>query len=66
MGNKAPLPPTGVARSDLAIVGGGSFAFAAAFHAGRKDLRVIMVERDHVGGTCVNAGCIPSKASSRG
>jgi mercuric reductase len=47
---------------DLAIIGGGSAAFAAAIHARRKDLRVIMIERDQVGGTCVNVGCIPSKA----
>lgn len=47
---------------DLAIVGAGSAAFAAAIHARRKDLRVVMVERDQIGGTCVNVGCIPSKA----
>lgn len=49
-------------KYDLAIVGGGSAGFAAAIHARRKDLRVIMVERDEIGGTCVNVGCIPSKA----
>lgn len=47
---------------DLAIVGAGSAAFAAAIHARRKNLRVIMIERDLIGGTCVNVGCIPSKA----
>lgn len=47
---------------DLAIIGGGSAAFAAAIHARRKNLRVIMIERDQIGGTCVNVGCIPSKA----
>lgn len=47
---------------DLAIIGGGSAAFAAAIHARRKDLRVVMVERGEIGGTCVNVGCIPSKA----
>lgn len=47
---------------DLAIIGGGSAAFAAAIHARRKDLRVVMIERDQIGGTCVNVGCIPSKA----
>lgn len=47
---------------DLAIVGAGSAAFAAAIHARRKDLRVVMIERGQVGGTCVNVGCIPSKA----
>ena len=47
---------------DLAIVGAGSAAFAAAIHARRKQFRVIMIERDQIGGTCVNVGCIPSKA----
>lgn len=47
---------------DLAIVGSGGGAFAAAIAASRRELRVIMVERGVVGGTCVNVGCIPSKA----
>jgi len=47
---------------DLAIVGSGGGAFAAAIAARRRELRVIMVERGVVGGTCVNVGCIPSKA----
>jgi mercuric reductase len=47
---------------DLAIVGSGGGAFAAAIAARRRDLRVVMIERAAVGGTCVNIGCIPSKA----
>jgi mercuric reductase len=47
---------------DLAIVGSGGGAFAAAIAARRRHLRVVMVERGTVGGTCVNVGCIPSKA----
>jgi mercuric reductase len=47
---------------DLAIIGSGGGAFAAAIAARRMDLRVVMVERGPVGGTCVNVGCIPSKA----
>ena len=47
---------------DLAIVGSGGGAFAAAIAARRRELRVVMIERDIVGGTCVNIGCIPSKA----
>lgn len=47
---------------DLVIVGAGSAAFAAAIHARRKHRRVLMIERDEIGGTCVNVGCIPSKA----
>jgi mercuric reductase len=47
---------------DLAIVGSGGGAFAAAIAARRRELRVVMIERGTVGGTCVNIGCIPSKA----
>jgi len=47
---------------DLAIVGSGGGAFAAAIRARDKGLRVVMIERGTVGGTCVNVGCIPSKA----
>ena len=47
---------------DLAIVGSGGAAFSAAIAARRADLRVVLVERGTVGGTCVNVGCIPSKA----
>ena len=47
---------------DLAIVGSGGAAFAAAIRAVQQGRRVVMVERGEVGGTCVNVGCIPSKA----
>jgi mercuric reductase len=47
---------------DLAVIGSGGGAFAAAIAASRKDKTVIMVERGTVGGTCVNTGCVPSKA----
>jgi len=47
---------------DLAIIGSGGGAFAAAIAARQRDLRVVMTESATVGGTCVNVGCIPSKA----
>ncbi|EST34277.1 mercury(II) reductase [Streptomyces roseochromogenus] len=47
---------------DLAIIGSGSAAFAAAIAAAGQGRRVVMVERGTLGGTCVNAGCVPSKA----
>lgn len=46
---------------DLAIIGSGAAAFAAAIEARRLDARVVMIERTTVGGTCVNIGCVPSK-----
>lgn len=47
---------------DLAIIGSGGAGFAAAIAATGRGLRVVMMERATVGGTCVNVGCIPSKA----
>lgn len=47
---------------DLAIIGSGAAAFAAAIRATDLGARVAMIERGTVGGTCVNVGCIPSKA----
>ena len=49
-------------RVDLAVVGSGGAAFAAAIHASALGKRVVMIERGTLGGTCVNTGCIPSKA----
>lgn len=47
---------------DLAIIGSGGAAFAAAIAARESGLSVVMLERGMLGGTCVNVGCIPSKA----
>src|SRR5260370_28686586 len=49
-------------RYDLAIIGSGGAAFAAAIKARNHGRSVVMVERGTVGGTCVNTGCVPSKA----
>jgi mercuric reductase len=46
---------------DLAVVGSGGGAFAAAIAASERGARVVMIERGTLGGTCVNIGCIPSK-----
>ncbi|MHB8718921.1 MAG: mercury(II) reductase [Candidatus Dormibacteria bacterium] len=47
---------------DLVVIGSGSAAFAAAITATDAGRRVAMVEAHTVGGTCVNVGCVPSKA----
>ncbi len=52
-------------RYDLAIVGSGGGAFAAAIAATERGARVVMVERGILGGTCVNIGCVPSKTQLR-
>lgn len=49
-------------RYDLAIVGSGGAGFAAAIAARTQGATVLMIERATVGGTCVNTGCVPSKA----
>jgi mercuric reductase len=49
-------------RYDLAIIGSGGAAFAAAITARDQGASVVMVERGTTGGTCVNTGCVPSKA----
>lgn len=47
---------------DLAVIGSGSAAFAAAIAAINQGRRVVMIERGTTGGTCVNVGCVLSKA----
>ncbi|MGD8215420.1 mercury(II) reductase [Aestuariimicrobium sp. Y1814] len=47
---------------DLAVIGSGGGAFAAAIRATNLGKRVAMIERGTIGGTCVNTGCVPSKA----
>ncbi|MEC5182172.1 mercury(II) reductase [Arthrobacter sp. CG_A4] len=54
--------PEAATDFDLAVIGSGGGAFAAAIRATKLGKRVVMIERSTVGGTCVNTGCIPSKA----
>jgi len=49
------------ADHDIVILGSGTTAFAAARLAAGRGKKVLMVEQSHLGGTCVNWGCIPSK-----
>ncbi|MGD7790254.1 dihydrolipoyl dehydrogenase [Propionibacteriaceae bacterium Y1700] len=53
---------TTTAPYDLVILGAGSGGYATALRAAQLGLRVAMVERDLVGGTCLHRGCIPTKA----
>ncbi|NIQ92870.1 MAG: NAD(P)/FAD-dependent oxidoreductase, partial [Desulfuromonadales bacterium] len=46
---------------DIVILGSGTTAFAGALQAASEGAKVLMVEQSHLGGTCVNWGCIPSK-----
>lgn len=47
---------------DLAIIGGGPGGYEAAAKAGAAGLNVIIFEKHQLGGTCLNRGCIPTKA----
>jgi dihydrolipoamide dehydrogenase len=47
---------------DLAVVGAGPGGYVAAIRAAQLGMRVAIVERDKLGGVCLNTGCIPTKA----
>ena len=46
---------------DLLVIGSGSAAFAAGIEARSLGASVALIERETLGGTCVNVGCVPSK-----
>jgi len=50
---------------DVVIIGAGPGGYVAAIRAGQLGLRVALVEKEHLGGTCLNIGCIPTKALLR-
>jgi dihydrolipoamide dehydrogenase len=50
---------------DLVIVGGGPGGYVAAIRAAQLKMKVALVEREHLGGICLNWGCIPTKALLR-
>ncbi len=47
---------------DVVVIGGGPAGYVAGIRAGQLGLRVAVVEKEHMGGVCLNWGCIPSKA----
>ena len=47
---------------DVIVIGGGPAGYAAAIRAGQLKKRVLCVEKENLGGTCLNWGCIPTKA----
>lgn len=48
--------------STIAVIGGGPAGYVAALTSARKGLKTIVIEEGEVGGTCLNHGCIPTKA----
>ena len=50
---------------DLVIIGGGPGGYPASIRAAQLGMKVALVEREHLGGICLNWGCIPTKALLR-
>jgi len=50
---------------DVVIIGGGPGGYVAAIRAAQLGLGVVLVEKEHLGGVCLNWGCIPAKALLR-
>ena len=47
---------------DVTVIGGGPGGYVAAIRAAQLGSRVLLIEKDQLGGTCLNRGCIPTKA----
>ena len=51
-----------VENVDLLVIGGGKAGKSLAMDRAKAGWDVVMVERDKIGGTCINVACIPTKA----
>ena len=49
-------------KFDIAIIGGGPGGYVAAIKAAQSKKRVCLIEKENLGGTCLNVGCIPTKS----
>ena len=52
-------------KYDLAVIGGGPGGYVAAIRAAQLGMKTVLIEREHLGGICLNWGCIPTKALLR-
>lgn len=52
-------------QKDVVVIGGGPGGYVAAIHAAHLGAQVALIEKDRLGGTCLNRGCIPTKALVR-
>jgi dihydrolipoamide dehydrogenase len=50
---------------DILVIGGGPGGYVAAIRAAQLGFKTAVVEREHLGGICLNWGCIPTKALLR-
>jgi dihydrolipoamide dehydrogenase len=66
LGASPPVAPVATATQqfdyDIIVLGGGPAGYAAAIRAGQLKKKVLCIEKENLGGTCLNWGCIPTKA----
>ena len=49
-------------NTDLAVLGGGPGGYVAAIRAAKLGVKTMVIEKENLGGVCLNWGCIPTKA----
>lgn len=54
-----------MAAYDVIVIGAGPGGYLAAERAGQSGLKTLLIEKQHIGGTCLNEGCIPTKTLLR-
>ena len=54
-------PAAAAGQKTVIVIGGGPGGYVAAIRAAQLGAKVTLVEREHIGGTCLNIGCIPTK-----
>jgi len=47
---------------NIAVIGGGPGGYVSSIYASKNKAKVVLIEEKELGGTCLNAGCIPTKA----
>jgi dihydrolipoamide dehydrogenase len=63
---KNPLNKTASPSYDAAVIGGGPGGYVAAIRIAQLGGKVVLIERNELGGVCLNAGCIPTKTLLKG
>jgi dihydrolipoamide dehydrogenase len=62
VGAGSSTAPKTTYQYDIIVIGGGPGGYAAAIRAGQLKKKVLCIEKENLGGTCLNWGCIPTKA----